>query len=73
MGLVDFQDAESGEIITVDTSSSIFQKSYKRTASQTQEQRDLTLKRSRIDRIDVSSHGDFVQPLISFFKKRNCR
>ena len=76
MGLVDFRDAESGEIITVDTSSIIFQRNYKKTMDQLCHERDLFLKKSQVDRIDIlinKDSDDFIQPLISFFKKRNRR
>ena len=37
MGLVDFQDAESGEVMTVDTSSIVFQRSYKKAVARAHE------------------------------------
>ena len=73
MGLVDFHDAESGERITVDTSSILFQRSYKKMMTQSQRERDRLLQKSQVDRIDIISNEDFVQPLISFFHKRNRR
>ena len=73
IGLVDFHDAESGEIITVDTSSIIFRRSYKQMVAKSRRERDRLLQKSHVDRIDVISDEDFVQPLISFFQKRNRR
>lgn len=73
IGLVDMEDAETGEIYTVDTASSVFRRDYKTFISRQKEQREQELKRARIDRIDISTHGDFVAPLIGFFHRRNRR
>ena len=76
MGLVDIHDAESGEVMTIDTSSIIFQRSYKKAMVKLCQERDRLLKRSHVDRIDVlTSKGneDFVRPLVAFFNKRNHR
>lgn len=70
MGVVEVQDAETGDIMTLDTSSAAFREEYKRSRLQQKEQRDRLLRLSQVDRIDVSSSEDFVNPLISFFKKR---
>ena len=76
MGLVDFCDAESGEVITVDTSSIIFQRNYKKTMEKLCQKRDTLLKRSQTDRIDIlacEKSDDFIRPLVAFFKRRNHR
>lgn len=70
MGVIDVQDPETGDILTIDTSSSVFREEYKRGRLQQKEQRDRLLRLSQVDRIDVSSSDDFVNPLIAFFKKR---
>lgn len=70
IGVVEVQDAETGEIMTVDTSSVAFRDEYKRSRLLQKEQRDRLLRLSQVDRIDVNSSEDFVNPLISFFKKR---
>lgn len=71
MGLIDMQDAETGEIITIDTSSKNFREYFKKTILESQSQRDKNLRRTQVDKIEVSTVGDFTAPLISFFKKRN--
>jgi len=73
MGLVEFEDAENGRLITVDTSSSTFRRSFTREARRRQERREGELKRSKVDRIDVVTGEDYVDPLIAFFKKRRRR
>ncbi|MCC7404864.1 MAG: DUF58 domain-containing protein [Bdellovibrionales bacterium] len=73
MGVVDFHDAETGEIFTVDTSSPIFQRTMAQVAKKQFEMREAGLRRSQVDRIDVSSGEDIVEPLIGFFKRRSRR
>ncbi|MCB0390563.1 MAG: DUF58 domain-containing protein, partial [Bdellovibrionales bacterium] len=71
LGLVDLQDAETGEIVTIDTSSKLFRQYYRETLLKSQEERDRNLKRTQIDKIEVNTDNDFTAPLIAFFKKRN--
>ena len=73
IGLIDVEDAETGEIVTIDASSLIFQKDYRKAFGSECHQRDRLLKKSQVDRIDISSNEDFVQPLVSFFKSRKHR
>jgi len=73
MGIVDFIDPETGDVVTVDTSSSFFQKDYKAHQKKQKYLRDEELKKSLVDRVDVYSDEDIADPLIAFFKKRNRR
>ncbi len=70
IGLVELQDPESGEILTVDTSSSAFRQSYALAAKKKKEQRDRLLRLSQVGRIDVNSSANYVDPLIAYFRKR---
>ena len=70
MGVIEVQDAETGEIMTVDTSSASFREDVKRNFLKTKEIRDKALRLSQVDRIDIKSNEDYVDPLIAFFKKR---
>ncbi len=71
IGLVDMQDAETGEVITVDTSSVLFRRAYERHIAQVKTERDQELRRSKVDRIDVLTAGDFVNPLIRYFQAKS--
>lgn len=71
LGLINLQDAETGEILTIDTSSISFREFFKKSMADAQEQRDRNLRRTQVDKIEVSTQGDFTAPLIGFFKKRN--
>ncbi|MCJ8277686.1 MAG: DUF58 domain-containing protein, partial [Bdellovibrionales bacterium] len=70
IGLMDFIDPESGEVLTVDTSSILFKKYYKQKHKYYAELLDKELRRSRIDVVEVENGEDFVQPLANYFKKR---
>ncbi|MNL21904.1 hypothetical protein D3C87_1432180 [compost metagenome] len=70
MGVVEVQDAETGEVLTVDTSSASFRKQYEDAMKKQKEQRDKLLRLAQVERIDVKSSEDYVNPLVAFFKKR---
>jgi len=70
IGVVDLEDAETGEVITVDTSSEIFRKDYLRELKKRKEARDKQLRLAQVERIDIVSGEDYVDPLVAFFKKR---
>jgi uncharacterized protein (DUF58 family) len=71
MGLVDLEDSESGERITVDTSSPQFRRDYVRQFKKFVDTCDAELKRAQVDCIQVKTHQDIVAPLIGFFKSRS--
>ncbi len=70
LGVIEIQDAETGEIVTVDSSSEAFRKEVERNFLKKKDLRDRQLRLSQVDRIDIKSSGDYVDPLIAFFKKR---
>ncbi|MGZ3769530.1 MAG: DUF58 domain-containing protein [Bdellovibrio sp.] len=70
MGVIEVQDAETGEVMTVDTSSPSFRQQYEKAVQQRKEQRDKMLRLSQVERIDIKSSDDYVNPLVAFFKKR---
>lgn len=70
LGIVELQDPESGEVLTVDTSSETFRQDYVRELKKRKDLRDKQLRLAQVERIDVDSGGNYVDPLIAFFKKR---
>ena len=70
IGMVDFYDPESGQIVTLDTSSPMFKRHYRAQFHQYREQIAGELKKSRVDLIEVTNGEDFIQPLANYFKKR---
>ena len=67
---MDLQDPESGEIMTVDTSSLLFRETYKQSHKNRKAQRDKMLRLAQVERIDVVTQGDYFDPLIKYFRKK---
>lgn len=70
LGVVELQDPETGDVITVDTSSESFRQEYKRELKKRKETRDRLLRLAQVERIDVNTSENYTDPLVSFFKKR---
>lgn len=70
LGLLDFEDAETGEIVTVDTSARSFRESYKNFQLQRRAERDRELLTSGVETVQILSGEQFVNPLIAFFRNR---
>ena len=70
LGLIEFEDAESGERILLDTTSVFTKERVKRNFYFQNEARDKMLKKSQVDKIVISTQGDFVQPLIAYFRRK---
>ncbi|MGI9629147.1 MAG: DUF58 domain-containing protein [Longimicrobiales bacterium] len=70
LGLVDFQDPESGERILVNTSSAAFQDRYGRRREKARRRLDRLLKRSKIDKIEVETGVSYERSLMRFFQDR---
>jgi hypothetical protein len=74
---VDFLDPESGELVTVDTSSAVFQKEYAKSIHDIRERRQSELRRAQVDTIwigdDKDDQEDLVDPLLAFFRRRSRR
>lgn len=70
MGLVEFRDAETGEVAWLDTSSRRHRQLYEAHAKKLSEERDRTLTKLGMDAIHVYTGEDFVDPLRKFFHRR---
>ena len=70
LGLVDFEDWETGEIYTVDTSSTTFRKDYQKAFLKRELERDEALKKSQSEILKISTREDAFKTLSSFFQKR---
>ncbi|MDR3232883.1 MAG: DUF58 domain-containing protein [Planctomycetaceae bacterium] len=70
-GLLTLQDAETGEIIEVDTGSPKVRHWLEEQFQTVQNRLDAVLKRCRCDKIPIVSGGDFVVSLRQFFRKRS--
>lgn len=72
-GLVELQDAETGEQVLVDAASPVVRRAYADRAAARLAERTRLFRRVGIDRIDVQTDRSYVEPLIAFFKARERR
>ncbi len=70
---IDLVDGETGELITVDTSSKSFREEYRQRAQNAMETRKRDFRRMKIDSIDLFTGHSFVEPLQRFFHVRETR
>ncbi|MFA5388155.1 MAG: DUF58 domain-containing protein [Candidatus Omnitrophota bacterium] len=70
IGLVEFEDAETGEILFVDTGDSSLKKEFAKKKDFSVDARNKAFRSIGIDSIDISTDKPYIQPLIRFFKMR---
>lgn len=70
MGLVQFKDAETGQLRWVDTSSEEVRKSYKIAALEREAKTTEKLRRAGVDFCSIATDESYVAPLINLFKRR---
>ena len=73
VGLLELEDAETGERLLVDTASRQVREAFARAARQRQESLRQLARQARIDLVDVSTDGSHLDALIRFFKLRERR
>lgn len=70
VGLIRLRDAETGETILFDTSSSKNRRRYEEYNASRAEERDTLFRQLKIEAIRLSTGEEFVEPLQQFFRKR---
>ena len=73
VGLMVFQDAETGERLTVDTGSRRVRQAFEQRAEEARRQRARTLRGAGIDTIAVRTDRSYVEVLLRFFRLRERR
>ncbi len=73
VGLVELEDAETGEQIMLDTFDPEVRKAYQALALQEQAIRERLFRSMKLDVIDIRTDRPYLQTLISFFHKRASR
>lgn len=73
VGMVQLKDAETGEIIWVDTSSKEVRKHFENNVKKLTDKIHDIVKKSGVDLAEVSTGEDYVIPLMKMFKKREAR
>ena len=70
---IDLIDSETGERVTIDTSSPAFRLEYERLVGANAEARKKSFRRFKADSIDLVTGQSFVDPLTRFFRAREAR
>jgi len=73
VGLIEVQDAETGEIMVVDTSSGRFRHQYGDSSSRRFEELKGMLRSSNVDFIPIATDKPYINDLIQFFHMRHRR
>jgi uncharacterized protein (DUF58 family) len=73
VGLIRLRDAETGNVVELDTGSKRTRRQYEHLMRQRAEQRDTLFRRLRLDSIHLRTGEDFVEPLQRFFRQRELR
>jgi uncharacterized protein (DUF58 family) len=71
MGLVIFEDAETGEVLEIDTGKQKFQNGYVQNRRRCDEMFQERLKRSKIDLLSIQTDGNYLRALDLFLLKRS--
>lgn len=72
-GLVRMHDPMTGKRYSVDTSSRRVRERYRNQARKEQSLIEDTMRRARVDRVEISTAGSFVDPLYRYFQQREMR
>jgi uncharacterized protein (DUF58 family) len=70
VGFIELEDAESGEVILLDTSDVRLRETFSASSSKTIKARDRLLHSMNVDTIDVRTNISYIDPLIRFFRMR---
>jgi uncharacterized protein (DUF58 family) len=72
-GLVDLEDPETGELVTVDTGSKWMRQQYAEEARARTARRDELFRRTDTPTIEIRTDRPYVEPLVRFFRRRERR
>jgi uncharacterized protein (DUF58 family) len=70
VGLLTLEDAETGELTWVDTSDRKWQKAFHERVEKLEAEKHQAFVRSSVDRINVGTDQDYINPLTGFFQQR---
>lgn len=70
VGLVELEDAETGEVHLLDTSDPANRQAFAHEAARRGLLREKTLRSSKVDPVDIQTNKPYIDPLVRFFKMR---
>jgi uncharacterized protein (DUF58 family) len=73
VGVITLEDAETGELIWVDTGSRAWREQFVSQNQQFEAAKQSVFRRAAVDAINIHTHEDYVTALVAFFQKRTKR
>ena len=73
VGVLAIEDAETGEIVELDTSSAQVRADYRTLADKRVQEIRQTMNRARVDMLELSTARPYLLALLQFFKARTRR
>ena len=73
VGFIELEDAETGELITLDTGDPRIRNTFALKTSREQEAREQLFRSMNVDFINITTDQSYVHPLVRFFKMREKR
>ena len=73
LGLLKLADAETGNERWIDTGSRKVRESLTRNHKEKEKVRNSTFIKSRLDKIEITTGSNYIQPLVQFFRRREKR
>ena len=73
VGLIQLEDAETGEVVLIDTGSAAFRKQYEGLGSERQDWLRKSFRAMDVDHIEIYTGKDYVVDLVRFFRTRERR
>lgn len=70
VGFVELEDAETGEVVLVDTSNSGVRNLYAKKSIEDVKNREKLFQSINVDHIDIHTDKPYIEPLIRFFRMR---
>ncbi|MCP4683912.1 MAG: DUF58 domain-containing protein [bacterium] len=73
VGLIELEDAETGEVVLINTSSKRFRQEFEARAREDNENLKRSLQLINVDFINIQTGESYIAPLVNFFKMREKR
>lgn len=73
VGLMELRDAETGRIVTIDTSSRRVRRAYEIEGMRRRDAVRSQMRRLGVDYVEVTTHESYIQALIELFRRRERR
>ena len=70
VGMLALEDAESGQIVWVDTNDPVWRKNFAKQNAHFEAAKRKVFSNAAIDRIEINTNQDYVQALTLFFQNR---